>query len=283
MHYALPELLLQPFVSSALREDLGRRGDVTSEAVIDQLKTTQLQIIAREAGILCGIQLARLSFLTLDSSINFEMHFKDGDHLAKGSVIATVHGNARAILSAERTALNFLTHLSAISTTTHTIQRSFAHTKARLTCTRKTIPNLRELQKFAVRVGGGRNHRMGLDDAILIKDNHIALAGGDIIQTIQRAKAYAGHLIPIEIEVDTLVQLEAVLNEGISLVLLDNMDIETLKCAVEMCGNSTKIEASGNITPKTAAAVAETGVDFLAVGYITHSAQYLDIGLDYLA
>lgn len=282
MQYALPDVLTQPLVQSALREDLGRRGDITSEAVIDSKQTTQLHIVAREAGILCGIDLARLAFHNMDSQIAFSAHLKDGDTLHAGDIIASVQGNARAILSAERTALNFLTHLSGISTTAHEIQQCFAHTAARLTCTRKTIPGLRDIQKYAVRVGGGRNHRMGLDDAILIKDNHIALAGGDIALTIQRAKAYAGHLIPIEVEVDTLEQLERVLNEGVSLVLLDNMNLDQLKTAVAMCQGRAKTEASGGITPETAAAIAETGVDFLALGYVTHSARYLDIGLDYL-
>ncbi|MEB3753953.1 carboxylating nicotinate-nucleotide diphosphorylase [Acinetobacter sp. MD2(2019)] len=282
MQYALAEVLILPLVQSALREDLGRRGDITSEAVVDAQQNTQLHIVARETGILCGIDFARLSFLQMDRNIAFSAHLQDGDALHAGDIIASIQGNARAILSAERTALNFLTHLSGISTTTHHIQSSFAHTQARLTCTRKTIPGLRDIQKYAVRVGGGRNHRMGLDDAILIKDNHIALAGGDITLTIQRAKDYAGHLIPIEVEVDTLEQLERVLKEGVSLVLLDNMSLDQLTTAVAMCKGQAKTEASGGIHPETAVAIAETGVDFLALGYVTHSARYLDIGLDYL-
>ncbi|MEB3767504.1 carboxylating nicotinate-nucleotide diphosphorylase [Acinetobacter sp. MD2] len=282
MRYALPDILILPLVQSALREDLGRRGDITSEAVIDAEQTTQLHIVARAAGILCGIQLARLSFNLLDANTVFSAHKQDGDVLQQGDIIASIQGNARAILSAERTALNFLTHLSGIATTTHNIQSRLAHTQAQLTCTRKTIPGLRDLQKYAVRVGGGRNHRMGLDDAILIKDNHIALAGGDIGLTLQRAKNYAGHLIPIEVEVDTLEQLAAVLAEGVNLVLLDNMSLDQLRTAVLMCQGRAKTEASGGISPETAAAIAETGVDFLALGYVTHSARYLDIGLDYL-
>ena len=282
MRYALPDVLIQPLVQSALREDLGRRGDITSEATIHSQQNTELHIIARESGIVCGVQLARLAFALMNPDIEFTAQLQDGDALSKGSIIASIRGNARAILSAERTALNFLTHLSGIATTTHELQSSISHTAAKITCTRKTIPGLRDVQKYAVRVGGGRNHRMGLDDAILIKDNHIALAGGDIIQTIQRAKAYAGHLIPVEVEVDTLEQLEQVLQEGVSLVLLDNMSLEQLRTAVAMCQGKAQTEASGGITPETAPSVAETGVDFLALGYVTHSARYLDIGLDYV-
>lgn len=283
MSFTLPDIILQTQVQSALLEDLGRRGDITSAATIPAQHTANLHIVARESGVLCGLALARLAFTTLDAQIQFHSDLADGDLIHAGSIIASVHGNARAILSAERTALNFLTHLSGIASITQRIQSSIAHTQAQLTCTRKTIPGLRDLQKYAVRVGGGRNHRMGLDDAILIKDNHIALAGGDLKQVLQQAKQAAGHLIPIEVEVDNLIQLEAVLSEGIALVLLDNMDTATLKTAVEMCQGKAKTEASGGITPARAVEVAETGVDFLALGYITHSAKYLDIGLDFLS
>ncbi|MCF9033968.1 carboxylating nicotinate-nucleotide diphosphorylase [Acinetobacter nectaris] len=282
MHYALPDVILQPLVDAALREDLGRRGDVTSAAVIPAQKEAKLHIVARESGVLCGIDLARLTFKTMNAHLEFHAHLEDGAALTPNTIIASIQGNAHAILSAERTALNFLTHLSGIATTTHEIQSSISHTSTRLTCTRKTIPGLRDVQKYAVRTGGGRNHRMGLDDAILIKDNHIALSGGDIVSTIQKAKAYAGHLIPVEVEVDTLEQLQLVLQEGVSLVLLDNMSPEILKKAVAMCEGKAATEASGGITPQTAKAVAETGVNFMALGYLTHSARYLDIGLDYL-
>ncbi|MCF8998865.1 carboxylating nicotinate-nucleotide diphosphorylase [Acinetobacter nectaris] len=282
MHYALPDVILQPLVDAALREDLGRRGDVTSAAVIPAQKEAKLHIVARESGVLCGIDLARLTFKTMNAHLEFHAHLEDGAALAPNTIIASIQGNTHAILSAERTALNFLTHLSGIATTTHEIQSSISHTSTRLTCTRKTIPGLRDVQKYAVRTGGGRNHRMGLDDAILIKDNHIALSGGDIVSTIQKAKAYAGHLIPVEVEVDTLEQLQLVLQEGVSLVLLDNMSPEILKKAVAMCEGKAATEASGGITPQTAKAVAETGVNFMALGYLTHSARYLDIGLDYL-
>lgn len=282
MRHTLPHLLLQPLVQAALTEDLGRRGDVTSEAMIDIDQQATLHIVAREGGVVCGMELARLSFAAMQPDVVFDAQLQDGDALQAGMILASIQGNARGILSAERTALNFLTHLSGIATITQHIQNSIAHTGAQLTCTRKTIPGLRAVQKYAVRVGGGRNHRMGLDDAMLIKDNHIALAGGDVAVAIQKAKAYAGHLIAVEVEVDTLAQLEAVLQEGVALVLLDNMNTEQLKQAVAMCQGQCKTEASGGLTPKTAVAVAETGVDFLAMGYVTHSAPYLDIGLDYL-
>ena len=280
MNYSLPDVMIRPMVQQALQEDLGRRGDITSEAVIHHTCTAKLHIIAREAGILCGLDLARLCFNEMGAQ--FTTTVQDGMPIKKGTILATVEGQAYTLLSAERTALNFLTHLTGIATQTHQLQHQISHTKAKITCTRKTIPLLRVLQKYAVRVGGGRNHRMGLDDAILIKDNHIALSGGNIVQTIQQAKAYAGHLIPIEIEVDTLEQLKIILNEGVSLVLLDNMSTSQLTEAVELCRGHTQTEASGGLNPSNLVEVAQTGVDFLAMGYLTHSASYIDIGLDYL-
>lgn len=277
----LPEIITRPLVQTALSEDLGRRGDVTSQAVIPADRMAAFSIVTRVPGVVCGLELAQQSFALMNENLEFTAYKNDGDITAAGTVLARVAGNARAILAAERTALNFLTHLSGIATTTHEIQKSIAHTGAKLTCTRKTIPNLRIVQKYAVRMGGGRNHRMGLDDAILIKDNHIALSGGDIITAVKQAKSYAGHLIAVEVEVDTLEQLRQVLDEGVSLVLLDNMSIEEMRTAVSWCKGRCQTEASGNLRPDTVVAAAETGVDFLAMGYLTHSARYLDIGLDY--
>lgn len=277
----LPEIITRPLVQAALSEDLGRRGDVTSQAVIPADRMAAFSIVTRVPGVVCGLDLAQQSFALMNENLEFTAYKNDGDITAAGTVLARVAGNARAILAAERTALNFLTHLSGIATTTHEIQKSIAHTGAQLTCTRKTIPNLRIVQKYAVRMGGGRNHRMGLDDAILIKDNHIALSGGDIITAVKQAKSYAGHLIAVEVEVDTLEQLRQVLDEGVSLVLLDNMSIEEMRTAVSWCKGRCQTEASGNLRPDTVVAAAETGVDFLAMGYLTHSARYLDIGLDY--
>ena len=279
---ALAGVLLKPLVEAALTEDLGRRGDVTSQATIPAHMQAQLQIKARQAGVICGMDLARLSFALIDEQIEFIAKVNDGAIVEAGTVLATVRGNARNLLTAERTALNFMTHLSGIATDTKKIVDSIAAYPAQITCTRKTIPGLRIVQKYAVRCGGGRNHRMGLDDAILIKDNHIAIAG-DIKTAIQQAQDFAGHLIPIEVEVDTLAQLEQALEAGVSLVLLDNMAPEILSKAVAMCKGLTKTEASGGITPETVQAVAETGVDFIAMGYLTHSTTALDIGLDFSA
>ncbi len=277
---ALNEVLLKPLVELTLAEDLGRRGDVTSQATIPADMQAQLQIRARQAGVVCGMDLARLAFALIDSQIEFIAQVTDGESVTADTVLATVRGNARHLLTAERTALNFLTHLSGIATATRQIVDSVADYPAQITCTRKTIPGLRIVQKYAVRCGGGRNHRLGLDDAILIKDNHIAIAG-DITTAIKQAQAFAGHLIPIEVEVDNLAQLELALRAGVSLVLLDNMTAEQLTQAVAMCQGRAKTEASGGITPQSVKAVAATGVDFIAMGYLTHSTTALDIGLDF--
>ena len=279
---ALDEVLLRPLVEAALTEDLGRRGDVTSQATIPADLQAKLEIKARQAGVICGMDLARLSFAMIDAQIEFIAQVYDGETVEAGAVLATVRGNARHLLTAERTALNFMTHLSGIATATRQIVDSVAEYPAQITCTRKTIPGLRIVQKYAVRCGGGRNHRLGLDDAILIKDNHIAIAG-DITTAIEQAQAFAGHLIPIEVEVDTLAQLELALDAGVNLVLLDNMPPKLLRQAVILCQGRAKTEASGGITPDSVRAAAETGVDFIAMGYLTHSTTALDIGLDFSA
>lgn len=279
---ALDDVLLRPLVEAALTEDLGRRGDVTSQATIPADMQAKLEIKARQAGVICGMDLARLSFAMVDSQIEFVAQVADGEWVDAGTVLASVRGNARHLLTAERTALNFMTHLSGIATDTRKIVDSVAEYPAQITCTRKTIPGLRIVQKYAVRCGGGRNHRLGLDDAILIKDNHIAIAG-DIKTAIKQAQDFAGHLIPIEVEVDTLEQLVQALDAGVSLVLLDNMSPEILAQAVTMCKGRARTEASGGITPETVQAAAKTGVDFIAMGYLTHSTTALDIGLDFSA
>ena len=276
----LPDILLQEQVENTLKEDLGKRGDITSIAVIDPDLTAELHIIARESGVIAGMDLARLAFTMMDVQAIFQADVKDGERVQAGQQLATIKGNAISLLTAERTALNYLTHLSGIATEVANIKAIVKDYPVEITCTRKTIPGLRMLQKYAVRAGGGRNHRMGLDDAILIKDNHIAIAGS-IALAIQRAKAYAGHLIPIEVEVDTIDQLKLALHEGVNLVLLDNMSPDLLREAVQLCHGKCKTEASGGISPATVKAVAETGVDFIAMGWITHSAKSLDIGLDY--
>ena len=279
---ALDDVLLKPLVEAALTEDLGRRGDVTSQATIPADMQAKLEIKARQAGVICGMDLARLSFAMVDPQIEFVAQVADGEWVDAGTVLASVRGNARHLLTAERTALNFMTHLSGIATDTRKIVDSVAEYPAQITCTRKTIPGLRIVQKYAVRCGGGRNHRLGLDDAILIKDNHIAIAG-DIKTAIKQAQNFAGHLIPIEVEVDTLEQLAQALDAGVSLVLLDNMSPEILAQAVTMCKGRARTEASGGITPETVQAAAKTGVDFIAMGYLTHSTTALDIGLDFSA
>ena len=279
---ALDDVLLRPLVEAALTEDLGRRGDVTSQATIPADMQAKLEIKARQAGVICGMDLARLSFAMVDPQIEFVAQVADGEWVDAGTVLASVRGNARHLLTAERTALNFMTHLSGIATDTRKIVDSVAEYPAQITCTRKTIPGLRIVQKYAVRCGGGRNHRLGLDDAILIKDNHIAIAG-DIKTAIRQAQNFAGHLIPIEVEVDNLAQLAQALDAGVSLVLLDNMSPEILAQAVTMCKGRARTEASGGITPETVQAAAKTGVDFIAMGYLTHSTTALDIGLDFSA
>ena len=275
----LPDLMLEPLVRSALLEDLGRAGDLTTDAIVPADAQAALRLVARQEGVLAGLDMARLAFRALDAQSRFEPVLRDGSELAPGQEIARIHGSARAILTAERVALNYLCHLSGVATATASIARAIADTGARMTCTRKTMPGLRALQKYAVRVGGGSNHRFGLDDAVLIKDNHIALAGG-VAEALARARAGVGHMVQIQLEVDTLEQLEVALSLGVEVVLLDNMDLDTLRTAVSMARGRAVTEASGRITPETARAVAETGVDQIAVGWITHSARVLDIGLD---
>lgn len=275
----LPDVMLEPLVRMALLEDLGRAGDLTTDTIVPADASNTLRLVARQPGVLAGLDLARWAFALMDRQLQFDVLCRDGALLQPGQEIARIHGNSRAILSAERTALNYLCHLSGVATATHSIAQAIQAFGTRVTCTRKTLPGLRALQKYAVRVGGGSNHRFGLDDAVLIKDNHIALAG-DVATAVGRARAGVGHMVKIELEVDTLEQLEVALQLGVDVVLLDNMDLQTLRTAVAMCRGRAITEASGRITPETAADVAATGVDQIAVGWLTHSARVLDIGLD---
>ncbi|RCW67392.1 carboxylating nicotinate-nucleotide diphosphorylase [Pseudorhodoferax soli] len=275
----LPQVMLEPLVRAALLEDLGRAGDITSNAVVPQEARSRLTLVARQAGVLAGLDLARLAFSLCDPAIAWQPLLADGARLVPGSAIAQIEGPARAILTAERTALNFLGHLSGVASATARIADAIAHTRARVTCTRKTLPGLRALQKYAVRVGGGSNHRFGLDDAVLIKDNHIAIAGS-LRTAVERARAAIGHMVQIELEVDTLGQLREALDLQVPIVLLDNMDLPTLREAVRLTAGRAVLEASGRVTVETAPGIAETGVDQIAVGWITHSAAVLDIGLD---
>jgi nicotinate-nucleotide pyrophosphorylase (carboxylating) len=276
----LPRLMLEEQVRPALLEDLGRAGDITTDAIIPPDTTAETALVARKPGVVCGLDAALLAFELMDPTIATHVEKPDGSRLAKGDTIAVIKGPARGMLSAERVALNFLCHLSGIATATAGVVEAVKGTKARVICTRKTIPGMRDLQKYAVRVGGGFNHRLGLDDAVLIKDNHIAAANG-IKPAIARARAAIGHLVKIELEVDTLEQLEEALSVGIDAVLLDNMDLEQMRRAVALVNGRAVLEASGGITPETAPAIAATGVDLLSLGWLTHSVRQLDIGLDY--
>jgi nicotinate-nucleotide pyrophosphorylase (carboxylating) len=276
----LSPLAIEEAVTRALAEDFGRAGDITSTATVPAGLCGRAVVAARAAGVISGLPLLEAAFRNLDSEMKLTARVRDGDAVAAGAVLMTVEGNARALLGAERTALNFVTHLSGIATGTAAFVRLIAGTKARVCCTRKTAPGLRALQKYAVRCGGGFNHRFGLDDAILIKDNHIAVAGG-IAAVLKRARAVAGHMVRIEVEVDTLDQLREVLDTGLAdVVLLDNMDPPVLAEAVALVAGRLVTEASGGITHATAAAIAATGVDYLSSGAITHSPVNLDVGLD---
>ena len=275
----LPKILIQEEVRRALLEDLGRAGDLSTQATIDPGTSAKALFVAREAGVVCGLPHAGLAFESIDSQLLFDQHVSDGEHVSRGTVIASVSGHARSILSAERTALNFMCHLSGISTLTSQFVTQIAHTEARMCCTRKTIPGFRASQKYAVRCGGGSNHRFGLDDAILIKDNHIAVAGG-ITKALEAAKAFAGHLVKIEIEVDTLDQFEEALMAGADCVLLDNFSADLLKEAVQINRGRAGLEASGGVKLETVKAIAESGVDYISSSQITMSASTFDIGLD---
>lgn len=277
----LPPLLWEPVVRTALMEDLGIGGDVTTQALAQPGQQLHAVFRSRQDGVLCGLEGARQAFAILDPTVRFSIVKHDGSQIAQGDVVATVEGNASALLAGERTALNLLSHLSGIATHTHHIVQAIAGTKARVACTRKTLPGLRSLQKYAVRAGGGSSHRLRLDDAILIKDNHIALYGGNIEKALQAARQYAGHLMKVELEVDTLEQLEQALScVGADVYLLDNMPLPQLEQAVRMIDGRALAEASGGITLKTARAIAQTGVDVLSLGWLTHSVHALDIGLD---
>ncbi|WP_417416684.1 carboxylating nicotinate-nucleotide diphosphorylase [Hoeflea sp.] len=278
----LPHLMVEDQVRAALLEDLGRAGDITSNATIGPDRQATAQMNSREAGVISGLPLAQAAFRLINPAISFEALVGDGERVAPGTMIARISGPARGLLSAERVALNFLMHLSGIASHTARFADAIAHTSAKVTCTRKTIPGLRAVEKYAVRCGGGSSHRYGLDDAILIKDNHIVVAGG-ITEALKAAKAFAGHLTKVEIEVDTLEQFEAVLKEGADVCLLDNMGPDTLRQAVAMnrsSGGRITLEASGNVNLDTIKAIAETGVDYISTSKITMAAPTLDIGLD---
>lgn len=276
----LSPLLVEPLVRATLLEDLGLAGDITSNAVVPADHRSTMVFSLRQPGVIAGLDVAETAFRLVDPAIVFDRLSSDGISHQPGTEIARVSGSSRSILAAERTALNFLGHLSGVSTATANLVKAVAGTKAAIVCTRKTMPGLRAFQKYAVRAGGGMNHRFALYDAVLIKDNHIAVAGG-VSEAISRAKANTGHMVKIEVEVDTLEQLLEAMAIGVDAVLLDNMSPAQLREAVGIIDGRAIAEASGGITPETVAAVAASGVDLISIGWTTHSAPNLDIGLDF--
>jgi len=272
-------LIAEPVVRAALLEDISHGGDLTTEAMVPASRRARGQIVARKAGVTAGVEAAALAFELLDSRAQLQIHVGDGERVQPGEAIATIDGPARALLTGERTALNIMCRLSGIATATRTLVDLVQAYPARVLCTRKTTPGLRVLEKYAVRCGGGANHRFGLDDAVLIKDNHLALAGS-IAGAVAAVRERAGHMVKIEIEVDTLDQLREALETPVDAVLLDNMTPEQLAQAVAIAGGRVTTEASGTITPERIVAVAASGVDLISSGWLTHSAPALDLGLD---
>jgi nicotinate-nucleotide pyrophosphorylase (carboxylating) len=275
----LPDLLIAPVIRAALAEDLGRAGDITGMACIPADARLTADFACRRGGVVAGLSCIRLTLAELDPSATCDLLAVDGVVVPAGTTLARVSGNARAILTAERTALNLLGRLCGIATLTQDYVDAVAGTKATITDTRKTTPGLRALEKYAVRCGGGVNHRFGLDDAILIKDNHVA-ACGSVGEAVRRAKAFAGHLVKVEVEVDSLVQLQEALAHDPDVIMLDNFSLADLREAVETVDGRVTLEASGGVTLETVRAIAETGIDVISVGALTHSAKVLDIGLD---
>ena len=283
----LHQISYEDIVRRALLEDIGRGGDLTTDSIVSDQDTAAAFIVARKAGRVAGLEVARLAFHLLDPKVNFDIMQADGLDAESGDQLAIVTGPARPILTGERTALNFLGRLSGIATVTRdivAIAASVAPHGARVVCTRKTTPGLRLLEKYAVRAGGGSNHRFGLDDAVLIKDNHIVAAGGDVSEAIRRVRRHVGHMVKVEVEVDALEQLEIAVKENIDAVLLDNMDVPTLREAVQIANtanNKIITEASGGVTPETVGDIASSGVDLISIGWLTHSAPSLDVSLDF--
>lgn len=273
-------LLIEPVIRHALEEDLGRAGDITSELTVPADARSSARLVARKAGTIAGLIAAQCAFRLIDPNVAFRNETSDGQTVSAGTVLAHIEGSSRAILPAERVSLNFLGHLSGVATATHALVDAIAGTKARIVCTRKTTPGLRALEKYAVRCGGGFNHRFGLDDAVLIKDNHLVAAGG-IRAAIERVRAGLGHMAKIELEVDSIAQLEEALALGVDTILVDNMSIDDLKRAVALAKGRAVLEASGNVTLASVRAIAETGVDYISSGAITHSAPNLDVALDF--
>jgi nicotinate-nucleotide pyrophosphorylase (carboxylating) len=275
----LPPLIIEPLIRAALLEDLAPNGDITTLSVVPQGTVAQARIVARAAGRIAGLDLVRATFAAIEPSLRLTFCARDGADVETGTTLVTLDGDARAILQGERVALNFLGHLSGIATATRRCVAAAAGTRAKICCTRKTTPGLRALQKYAVRVGGGSNHRFGLSDAVLIKDNHIAVAGG-ITPAVTRARKRAGHMVKIEVEIDGLAQLDEALAARADVIMLDNMSLADMKTAVATVNGRAVIEASGGVTEARVAEIAATGVDLISIGWITHSAPNLDVALD---
>jgi nicotinate-nucleotide pyrophosphorylase (carboxylating) len=276
---SLPDILIEPVVRLALAEDLGRAGDVTAQACIPEGARMRAVFAARKAGVLAGVDCVRLAVLAMDPKASIDLKLRDGDAFEAGAVLAEVEADARAFLAAERTALNLLGRLCGIATLTRSYVEAVAGTKARIADTRKTTPGLRALEKHAVLCGGGVNHRFGLDDAILIKDNHVAVCGG-VGEAVRRARGAVGHLMKVEVEVDGLDQLDEALAAGPDVIMLDNFTLPMLREAVTRTAGRITLEASGRVNLETVRGIAETGVDVISVGALTHSAPALDVGLD---
>lgn len=276
----LPAGLVADAVAAALAEDFGLAGDITTAATIPAGAMARGVIAARQPGVVAGLAVAAEAFAQVDPAILFEPVHADGTLIKAGTVVARLEGPARGMLGAERVALNFLGLLSGVATLTRRFVDAVEGTGARIVCTRKTVPGLRALQKYAVRAGGGHNHRFGLYDAVLIKDNHIAAAGG-VAAAVGAAKRHVGHMVRIEVEVTDLDELDAALGAGADVVLLDNMDLAMLAEAVGRCRGRAVTEASGGVTLDTVRSIAATGVDLVSVGALTHSAPVLDLGLDF--
>jgi nicotinate-nucleotide pyrophosphorylase (carboxylating) len=278
---ALPRLVSEPLVRAALAEDLGRAGDLTTDAIVPDGASARAAIVARRDGVLAGLEVALLAFTLLDPSMRMTRARRDGEAIARGETVATLEGSARALLSGERTALNILCRLCGIASATRRLVDAVAGYRATVVDTRKTTPGLRSLEKYAVRAGGGGNHRFGLDDAVLIKDNHVAFAGG-VREAVARARAGVGHLVKIELEVDTLDQVREARDLPIDAILLDNMPPDTMREAIAILEGRFITEASGSVTAETIVPIAASGVDLISVGWLTHSVTALDLGLDFL-
>jgi nicotinate-nucleotide pyrophosphorylase (carboxylating) len=276
----LTPFLIEPVVRLALAEDLGRSGDLTTDLIISPEARGKARINARKSGVISGLGLVELTYRCLDSQVKVTPFVSDGTEVEAKDCLMEIEGPLRSILTGERVGLNFVGHMSGIANETHTIVQAVEGTRARVCCTRKTTPGLRAIEKYAVRCGGGYNHRLGLDDAVLIKDNHVA-ASGSLTQAIASVRAGIGHMVKIEVEVDNLDQFQELLEAGIDVALLDNMSVEDMAKAVESNQGRAILEASGGITIETAKNIADTGVDILSLGWLTHSAPNFDVGLDF--